>query len=394
MDNVQAQMDTLLRSHSKCIGHPLPSTTMDTCPNSAPAPKPERALSDKKSDLRNILLRERRYPPIRIALAVEALTELGAKSQDLLRACDLQLHELQDPQVRVSSLQLLGVLRNAVSLGLGPGIGLRVGLRFHASCYGMLGYALLCAPTLRATFDTGLRYYQLGNGMFAAEWLEQDNAAIWRFTSDDLLGLPDTDPALASVIRDLSLASLITIFKDVMGQWCVPVRVVLHGEPPPHAAEIEQALGCPLVFRQPYNEVHYPAAWLERSPQLANPITAAQVSQECARLLEQWNWQRGDTTRRVVEQLTRNPGHFPTLEALATTLCMTSRTLRRRLEAEGSSYSALLDEVRCALAQDYLRTPKLSIDDIAAALDFSDTASFRRAYKRWTGKTPITDRSR
>ena len=67
---------------------------------------------------------------------------------------------------------------------------------------------------------------------------------------------------------------------------------------------------------------------------------------------------------------------------------MTSRTLRRKLEAEGASYSELLAGVRKALALDYLRTTTLSIDDIALTLDFSDAVSFRHAFKRWTGKTP------
>jgi len=65
-----------------------------------------------------------------------------------------------------------------------------------------------------------------------------------------------------------------------------------------------------------------------------------------------------------------------------------SRTLRRKLEAEGSSYSGLLTDVRHALAVDYLNSTLLGINDIAAALGFSDAASFRHAFKRWTGKTP------
>jgi AraC-like DNA-binding protein len=72
---------------------------------------------------------------------------------------------------------------------------------------------------------------------------------------------------------------------------------------------------------------------------------------------------------------------------------MTSRTLRRKLETEGTSYTDLLDNVRHALAMDFLNTSVLSTDDIAAALGFSDSASFRRAFKRWTGKSPSAFRS-
>ena len=143
----------------------------------------------------------------------------------------------------------------------------------------------------------------------------------------------------------------------------------------------------PVEFDQPVNELHYALAWLERTPQLANPITAAQMSRTLARLLQEQKWQSG-LTRRVYDELTRTPGRFPEMEAIAAALCMTSRNLRRKLDAEGTSYQALLANVRYALARDYISTSFLSTEDIAAALGFSDAASFRHAFKRWTGMTP------
>ncbi|MGL4528094.1 MAG: helix-turn-helix transcriptional regulator, partial [Aestuariivirga sp.] len=113
----------------------------------------------------------------------------------------------------------------------------------------------------------------------------------------------------------------------------------------------------------------------------------------CARMLEEFKWQLG-VTRRVYDELTRTPGRFPEIEDVASALCMTSRTLRRKLEAEGTSYSELLDSVRRALATDYLKASVLDTEDIAAALGFCDGASFRRAYKRWTGSSPSQLRSR
>ena len=93
-------------------------------------------------------------------------------------------------------------------------------------------------------------------------------------------------------------------------------------------------------------------------------------------------------TRRVYQELTRTPGRFPEIEEIAETLCTTSRTLRRRLAAEGTSYSDLLANVRKALAIDYLTTTLLATEDIASALGFSDCVAFRHAFKRWTGSTP------
>lgn len=333
------------------------------------------------------MLREKRFPPMRLAVAVQALGETGANAQALLEHTRLTEAELADPETRVSSLQLLIVLSNAVQMGAASDVGLRVGLRFHATCYGMLGYALLCAPTMRHVFDSALRYHRLSNGMVDIAWVETGDMAVWRFPSVDRVGLPDTAPEVIRLVIDMCLAAMFTIFKDVMGPGCVPVRVRFTGPPPTHVDALSRAFGCPLEFHQTANELHYPAAWLDRSPQLANPVTAAQVSSACARMLDELKWQSG-VTRRVVHELTCTPGCFPTIETVASNLCMTSRTLRRKLNDEGTSFGHLLDEVRHSLAQDYLRSSALRIADIASALGFGDAAGFRRAYKRWTGRSP------
>jgi AraC-like DNA-binding protein len=146
-------------------------------------------------------------------------------------------------------------------------------------------------------------------------------------------------------------------------------------------------LQCPLVFDAPQNTLRFPAAWLERAPQLASPVTASHVSMQCARLLEELRWNAG-MTRQVYAEITRQPGHFPEIEDVARRLCMTSRTLRRRLEAEGATFSELVTAVRKTLAIDYLTTTLMTAEDIAEALGFSDVVAFRHAFKRWTGHTP------
>jgi AraC-like DNA-binding protein len=67
---------------------------------------------------------------------------------------------------------------------------------------------------------------------------------------------------------------------------------------------------------------------------------------------------------------------------------MNDRSLRRKLRQQGLSYRGLLDELRTQIAVKYLRTTRLSNDDIALALGFSDAANFRRALHRWTNKAP------
>jgi len=331
--------------------------------------------------------REKRFAPSKLVALLDVTSEAGIDANAVLAGTELDAAAVANPFTLTSSLQFLIAARNAVRLCERPDLGVRVGCRLHASSYGMYGYALLCSEALAQTFDTAVKYHQLANGMLDIRWFEHDDAASWVFPNRDEVRMPDIGEPLYRFLIDLQFAVHVTVIKDVMGAWCVPARAMFTQAQPPHAALLSDVLECPLAFEQPQNLLSYPAAWLSRAPQLANPITAAQVSTQCARLVEQFRWQAG-VTRRVYQELTRTPGRFPDIEEIAQSLCMTSRTLRRKLEAEGASYSELLTGVRKALAVDYLGTTALSIEDIALTLGFSDAVSFRHAFKRWTGKTP------
>ncbi|MFJ1214727.1 AraC family transcriptional regulator [Burkholderia pyrrocinia] len=332
-------------------------------------------------------LREQRFSPAKLAVLVDVAAQVGLDAATVLDGTGLTPAAVADPFTLTSSLQFLTAARNAISRYGGSDLGVRVGRLLHASSYGMYGYAMLCSVSLAHAFDSAVKYHRLANGMLAIRWVEQGDTVSWLFPDRHEVALPDLDEPLYRFLIDMQFALHVTIIKDVMGAWCVPARAQFAQPEPPHAVLLSDALECPLAFGQPRNVLDYPAAWLARAPQLANPITAAQVSSHCAQLLDELRTQSG-LTRRVYQELTRTPGHFPDIDAIADILCITSRTLRRKLEAEGTSYSELLTSVRKALAIDYLSTTTLSIEDIAQTLGFSDAVGFRHAFKRWTGTTP------
>ena len=330
--------------------------------------------------------KSRVYSPAKVYAVVQAMHEFGVAAADVLADTGLSMEDLTNPDTLTSSAQFLAATRNAARLRPDTAAGLRAGQHLHASSIGMFGYALLCAESLRHAFDTGVRYHQLANATMEVDWVTQGEDVVWQFSKCSKVALDTLSTEHYRFLVDLQLACQVTTTRDIMGDWCIPTQVRLEGPAPSYTQEIAAVFNCPVAFDQGVNELHYPAKWLTLTPRLANPIAAAQASRSCAAMLEDLQRKSG-VSNLVYVELTRTPGQFPDIEQVASALCMTSRTLRRKLDAENASYSDLLDQVRQALAIDYLHTGYLHHDDIAAALGFSDVTNFRRAFKRWTGKT-------
>jgi AraC-like DNA-binding protein len=85
---------------------------------------------------------------------------------------------------------------------------------------------------------------------------------------------------------------------------------------------------------------------------------------------------------------------FPSLKTTARVLHLSPRTLHRRLIAEGTSFRELLEDARRSLALEYLRSNRLSIEEIAFTLGYADLANFRRAFRRWEGMPPSEYRAK
>ncbi|WP_296651191.1 AraC family transcriptional regulator [Paraburkholderia sp.] len=348
---------------------------------------PSRPNSRASSPVQRATLGEKRFSPSKLVALIEVTSGAGLDPHDVLCGTGLDPAAIANPFTLTSTQQFLTAARNAIHQYPGSDLGIRVGGMLHASSYGMFGYAALCAETMAHAFDSAVKFHRLANGVIGIGWDKQGDTASWHFPAYEEVVLPEPGTQLYDFLIDMQFALHVTVIKDVMGAWCVPVQAQFTREQPAHVSLLAETLGCRVAFGQPMNVLSYPAAWLQRAPQLAHPITAAQVSRQCAQLLEDLR-SRSEITERVYHELTRTPGRFPELDTLAEALCMTTRTLRRKLEAAGTAYSELLTSVRRALAIDYLTTTTLGIDDIASALGFSDAVSFRHAFKRWTKRNP------
>ncbi|MBS0527964.1 MAG: AraC family transcriptional regulator [Proteobacteria bacterium] len=330
---------------------------------------------------------QRIYSPHTIAAVVTELEEQGIAPGELLEDTGLTAPQLSRHTTKISYRQLDQIIRSAIRLSNDPAVALRAGQRMHVTAYGMYGYALLSSATHVEARDFAARYIRVV-GPFCDFTVSTDEATV--AVAFDPLHWPDPTDNVHRFAVEFALSAHLTATKDRVGSHFAFSRVLLDYAPPVYADMYDRIFECPILFGQ--SGCRYEHLRDDGVVQLADPRTHAMAREMCEQLLDEVNRTGGiaaDIRRILIEQ----PGRYPSLEAIAEKLEMYPRALRRKLEAEGTSYRDLLAEVRMRLAIEYLRKTQMTNEEIAGRLGYSDAANFRHAFIRWTGKSPSDFRS-
>jgi len=327
---------------------------------------------------------EKVYPVVKIAMVVESLRDEGVSSREALAGIHISETQLASPAVRVSANQVMESYRNAIRLSPNPHFAYHTGLRFHVSTYGMYGFAILSSTDFRRTMAFAVEYHQLAAPLVDVQFLEQDKDAAWTMAP---LPYPQVDAQLYKFIVELQAGVHVSLHRDIMGQSFCPSELHFTFGRPRGAKKDDAIFDCPVRYGQPENKLVFAAAWLNGKPNLGNEVTFSEVSALCDRLLRELELNTGlaGRVRQIFLACMSQPTSF---DLIARRLKMSPRTLRRKLEQEGTSFRELIDELRAHAAIKYVRDTDLTIEDIAFALGFSDAAAFRHAFRRWTKSAP------
>lgn len=328
-------------------------------------------------------LNQRSFAPFKIAMVIDTVAARGIAAETVLDRTGLTLAEVRDPHTLTSIGQYLIACENIVAAGAEFADAFAIGSRLHLSAYGMYGYALMCSPTMRDFFDFAVRYQPLATPTVRLQWRAEGDVAIWQFCEiyRDVMS-----SGVRTFLMRQQMKMTYTHIRDTAGTDNLPVRALFAIPEDVHVAGDVRALSCPCLYGQAANELHYPVGILDQTPELGNRLTRTMLEETCERLIGQSRISSG-WSGEVYQLLLNAPSQFPSMPAVAAQLGLQERTLRRRLAAENSSYGAIVDDVRRKLAIEYLQTTRMSVDDVAWKVGFSDSANLRRAIRRWTGKT-------
>ncbi len=308
------------------------------------------------------------------------LEELGVSASAVVRRAGLPQGFIEQPRVVLNTEELFALWRAVGEVSTNPAIGLLLGTETKTERFHPIGLAALSSENFGAAVEQIARYKQL---TCPEEILQEKDEEEWRIQFRWLLA-DDVEPP---VLNECCFAWVLSIARHGTGTRLSPVRVEFV-QPRPHVKTIERHFGCRVVSGAPRNAIVFRAADAQRPFVTRNAELLAMLAPQFEEELKQESGDENFVERVRIAIQQKLTGRRPTIEAIADALHISSRTLQRRLQDEGSSFQRVLEEARHHLARHYLNNSVLELNEAAYLLGYEDSNSFVRAFRTWEGVPP------
>ncbi|MDI1442829.1 AraC family transcriptional regulator [Polyangium sp. 6x1] len=312
---------------------------------------------------------------------VDVAAASGTDTTALCHAAGLSGEDLRSPETRVPLTSIYTLVEKAAAAIAEPLFGVRVASGVDVEIFDVLGFLVLTSPTFGVAMERTLRYQRLWNDGERYSLVVEAGRAHLRY-----------EPFGAERRAHRLMAEMFAFDVGVnapklVAEPAFATAIRFRGEPSCDRAAYEAAFHAPVTFASPIDEVVLPANMFEKAMPLANEAMHAYFQRHADAALAQLGPEASLLSRLRTFVADRLPEGDASLAAAAASLGMSSRTLQRRLRAEGTSFEDLVDGVRRARAMAYLDA-RVSIAEVAYLLGYAEPSVFHRAFKRWTGMTP------
>lgn len=343
-----------------------------------------RSPGDDVPEMREVARSESGLAVRALLPVLEGLRALGLDVRTLLRASRIDDALLRDPEARIPLGAMMTIWSDAAAARGDDAIGLHVAESAPFDSFDVHAYAVLSSSTLRDGYERSSRYQRLIHDATELT-LSGGDPAVLRHA------LPGGRPVPRQPAEFL-LALYVRIGRAVTGGDWSPVEVRFAHAAPTDAAELRRFFAAPIRFAAGENALLLPRAVLDARNPRSDPALVSILDRYASRLLaDRPNPDTACGAVRAHLQDALSSGKV-SAEATAGVLAVSARTLARRLALEGTTYGALLDQLRHERALALLVDGRTSIAEVAFLLGFAELSSFYRAFRRWTGLTPAAYR--
>jgi AraC-like DNA-binding protein len=289
---------------------------------------------------------------------------------------------LEDVEARLPVRVIANAWERAAELAGDPAFGLHLVERTQPGSFDLLEYATRSCATYGAALRHLGRYYRLlEDAAEIAVETEGDVATVVHRVVDPRWRAPRHG-------TEALLATLVKSGRRAIGSDFGLREVFFRHEAPADVTEHRRVFRAPLRFGASVSGFAFDRRWLDAPQREADEALRKILDRQADALLGRLPTvdELQARARRAVVQLL--PASEPTLDAVARSMAMSSRSLQRGLAAEGTSFQGVVELVRKHLATGYLAGGRLTSAEIAFLVGFSEPRSFQRAFRRWTGMAP------
>lgn len=320
---------------------------------------------------------------------IELAVSLGANRAQLMGRAGVTADDLADPDNRVPMPNYVALMRTAKELTGEPALGLIWGQAIDLSELSVVGLLSRAAETMVESFHQLNRYGRLvieveGVGFENRFQLRPDPATGGLWMVDTRLN-PNEFPELT----ESTWARMICNSREFAAAAGLSVLAVhVTHAAPAHAEAYRRILGVDVVFGADKNAILLPPGWSGIRVAKASRYVFGIFSEHAEKLLAELETSR--TVRGQVEAHAIPMLHTGELciDVIAGKMGLSRQTLYRKLKTEGVTFEGVLDDLRHRMALHYLDGQKVSVNETAYLVGFSEPSAFSRAFKRWTGRSP------
>lgn len=310
----------------------------------------------------------------------------GAAAERLTAAAGLSPAALEDLDNRVGYARFVALMQAAIAETGDPALALRFGADSDFRKWSVVGLIAHASATMVEALEQLNRYGRLV--------VETESLALGpRFTNSVREGgvwLEDhrLNPNAFPEQTESTWSRFIVHARENFPDHVFALEAHVTHEKPAHWRAYEEIWRVPVTFGAERNAIRMNPAWPQVRIAPDNRYAFGVLSEKAQALLR--DMEARDTIRGRVEALLMAMLHTGQgdIATVAEKMGMSRQTLFRRLKAEGTTFAAVLDDLRRQLALHYLNGRKVSVNETAYLLGFSEPAAFSRAFKRWTGVSP------
>ncbi|WP_029652216.1 AraC family transcriptional regulator [Marinobacter daepoensis] len=327
-------------------------------------------------------MQELRDAGVMLRLIYEAMKRKGVDTDAIFNRLGVDEQYVYTDQLRTPHSAQLYFWQAVEEVSGDPDVGLHLGAMLPAYKGQVLEYLFLSSPSFGEGLRRALNYQRLLSDAANTEVFVDGQEACM------VLDAASEEVRRLRHFNECFVQGVITFFRSITDGNFYPSRIEFEHEREQGQDHVREVLGCDVVFGAEENRLYFPTEFMSHASPHAEPELLALherfASEQVARLEKKDIV--GQVERIIAELL--DSGEV-TLDAVAERLGIKPRTLRTRLTEAETSFNQVLADFRYRLARQLLATTDESIDEIVYLTGFSEPSTFYRAFKRWSGMTPI-----